>query len=259
MCHAISLRGLLGLLLFTSLAACHTPAKLAAEREATLATRDSLYRLKSRGVDFRASGNVPAAWWLEMNFNDQFYFSSTNGKEYTLTAVNPSTDSSGTQRYQLNSTDGPLQIAVFQAPCINNRNVKSLLVEVTVNNTVYTGCGNWIGDPGISEKWVLDYIGNQPIDAAQFPAGIPYIQINSTTQRVSGFDGCNQFSGTGTIEGDRIRFGNLAATRKFCSGNPAEKPFSFLSGRPIGYKIIDESLMLSLPDDSRLIFKKSRS
>lgn len=257
--HASEFRFLLTGLILLGLGACHAPAKLAAQREATLANRDSIYRLKSRGVDFRASGNVPVEWWLEMNFNDQFHFVSTNGKDYTLTAVNPIIDSSGTQRYTLNSTDGRLQISVFQKPCISNQGKQSMQVEVDVKSTVYSGCGNWIGDPGISEKWVLDYIGNQPVDAAQFPAGIPYVQINSNTQRISGFDGCNQFTGTGNIEGDRIRFGALASTRKFCASNPAEKPFSFLSGHAIGYKIIDETLLLSLPDDSRLIFKKSRS
>lgn len=36
--------------------------------------------------------------------------------------------------------------------------------------------------------------------------------------KVSGTDGCNRLSGTGTVSGDTFRFGNLASTMMACEG-----------------------------------------
>ncbi len=36
--------------------------------------------------------------------------------------------------------------------------------------------------------------------------------------KVSGTDGCNRLTGTGTVSGDTFRFGNLASTMMACEG-----------------------------------------
>lgn len=45
---------------------------------------------------------------------------------------------------------------------------------------------------------------------------------------VSGSTGCNNFSGTATIEADRVSFGPLATTRKACMGELATQEQIFL-------------------------------
>jgi len=45
---------------------------------------------------------------------------------------------------------------------------------------------------------------------------------------VSGSTGCNHFTGTATIEGERVSFGPLATTRKACAGPLATQEQTFL-------------------------------
>jgi heat shock protein HslJ len=47
-------------------------------------------------------------------------------------------------------------------------------------------------------------------------SAIPTIEF-STDGRVTGFAGCNSFSSSYTIEGERITFGALATTKKYCA------------------------------------------
>ncbi|HSI49890.1 MAG TPA: META domain-containing protein [Ideonella sp.] len=58
------------------------------------------------------------------------------------------------------------------------------------------------------------------LDSSATPGGgLPSLQFISATQ-VSGSGGCNGFGGRLQIDGEQLRFGPLAATRKLCMGTP---------------------------------------
>ncbi|MDN3491425.1 META domain-containing protein [Winogradskyella bathintestinalis] len=42
------------------------------------------------------------------------------------------------------------------------------------------------------------------------------ISFDESTNKVTGFAGCNSFSGNYTLENDRVKFHNIAASKKFC-------------------------------------------
>ena len=76
---------------------------------------------------------------------------------------------------------------------------------------------------------------------------------------ISGHDGCNNFGGRITIEGNRISFGNLYQTKVYCEKNNVafEKIIQEnVSGKVASYYFKEDKLYLYLLDDSLLVFKK---
>ncbi len=64
-------------------------------------------------------------------------------------------------------------------------------------------------------KWVLEQLGGA---AVTMPEGreMPYIEIDSTGQNLTGYAGCNRVFGAMRIWGDSIAFPGLASTRMYC-------------------------------------------
>ncbi|MCL4281410.1 MAG: META domain-containing protein [Flavobacteriales bacterium] len=64
-------------------------------------------------------------------------------------------------------------------------------------------------------KWVLEQLGGA---AVAMPEGreMPYIEIDSTGQNLTGYAGCNRVFGAMRIWGDSIAFPGLASTRMYC-------------------------------------------
>jgi copper homeostasis protein (lipoprotein) len=63
--------------------------------------------------------------------------------------------------------------------------------------------------------WKLTRLGDQPVVLAENQPE-PHLVLRSNDNRVSGFGGCNSFSGTYTVEGQSITFGNIATTAMAC-------------------------------------------
>ncbi len=64
-------------------------------------------------------------------------------------------------------------------------------------------------------KWVLEQLGGA---AVTMPEGreMPYIEIDSTGQNLTGYAGCNRVFGAMRVWGDSIAFPGLASTRMYC-------------------------------------------
>ncbi|WP_337841790.1 copper resistance protein NlpE N-terminal domain-containing protein [Rheinheimera sp.] len=71
-------------------------------------------------------------------------------------------------------------------------------------------------------RWQLQELAGQPVQGT--PAQRPYIEFG-TDGRISGFSGCNQFTGGYETEGLRLRFLPLATTQKACAGGELESQF----------------------------------
>lgn len=73
--------------------------------------------------------------------------------------------------------------------------------------------------------WSLSRIGTAPVTAATVQPP-PHLILDAGAKRVSGSSGCNRFTGTYELDGDRIAFGRMAGTRMACSrGMDIEQAF----------------------------------
>jgi len=101
-------------------------------------------------------------------------------------------------------------------------------------------------------EWRPVEAGGAPI--APLPGGPqPYLLLDRADQKVSGYSGCNSFFGGYVLEGSRLTFGLLGATRRACPDEEAalEKRFLDVLGRTRQWSIMNGDLVLL--DDSCIL------
>ena len=99
-------------------------------------------------------------------------------------------------------------------------------------------------------SWELASLLDAPIDPENFPAGIPYLQFIDAG-RLSGFTGCNNFSGGFILEGANLELDPGAMTKKACPGTGEEKFIQTLS-KVSHFKVSKDQLTL-MDGDSALM------
>ena len=93
-------------------------------------------------------------------------------------------------------------------------------------------------------EWALVSLGGRdaPLGAGRRPATL---RFESSAGRVSGFAGCNRFSGSFTVRGDSLAFGPAAATRMACDeGMQLEQRFLGVLPSIVRYEVDGTSLVL---------------
>lgn len=63
--------------------------------------------------------------------------------------------------------------------------------------------------------WVLTEMDSKPIATINETKKL-HVLLNPVTKTASGFAGCNQFTGSYTVEGKKLSIKDLASTRMFC-------------------------------------------
>jgi heat shock protein HslJ len=95
----------------------------------------------------------------------------------------------------------------------------------------------------ITEKyWKLVELGGQPVPRLDKE---PHIILKAEGSRVTGFGGCNSFTGSYTLDEarSRIRFGQVASTMEACpSGMDVERTFSEVLGQVDNYSMNGDHL-----------------
>ena len=99
--------------------------------------------------------------------------------------------------------------------------------------------------------WTLVELDGKPI-----PSDLPqeaYLVLEEEPQRVSGSGGCNQLTGAYERDGERLRFKQIASTRKACiqGGMDTETSFFAVLDQTRGFRISGRGL--ELVDDTRRI------
>lgn len=90
--------------------------------------------------------------------------------------------------------------------------------------------------PLVGTEWRLRELNNDP--APDGAGGRPATLTMDTARRVTGFGGCNRFSGSYLVNGDSLRFAQLAMTRMACSqGTELEVAFTWLLETVRSYRI----------------------
>jgi putative lipoprotein len=75
----------------------------------------------------------------------------------------------------------------------------------------------------------------------------PHLVLHKEGSRLRGYAGCNSMSGGYVLQGEALRFGPMAMTRRAClgdGGNDLESAFVAALGATTSYRIIAESLEL---------------
>ena len=82
------------------------------------------------------------------------------------------------------------------------------------------------------------------VDQLHFEAQ-PFIKFDRVKKQASGFNGCNNFFGNYEIDGSMLKFGPVAATRRFCEGTSNEVEMKFMQAleKTSSWEIKDEELI----------------
>ncbi len=243
---------------------CFSPSyihKRNVQAQEKLIIKDSnLLSNQAQGIDFIAYGENPSPWKLTMDFDKEFVFTSSNSNKLVLQPVLPSTISAAAENYTIIKDNQPILITLFKNGCANSTNNALLSKNTTIKikDVVYSGCGQFLYDYRINEKWTLDYVNNEKQQASNFTKGLPSIQLNIGKEKMIGNDGNNEVSASIEVRGNRIKFSPFQMNSTLQSiNNKVTKIFNaYLSNQLVEYRLKDNCLYFYLIDDSQLIFKR---
>ncbi len=101
-------------------------------------------------------------------------------------------------------------------------------------------------------EWHLLQLGGETV-AGDAPQGEPTLTLDPEQGRASGTGGCNGFNGSYEVDGDTIRFGEIAATRMMCpEGMDTEDGFFYALEAARTYAVVDGHLELYDENGERL-------
>lgn len=99
----------------------------------------------------------------------------------------------------------------------------TVVVERFVSVWPRETCGNNLVDaPLRGTYWKLVRLDDAPVTVAAQQREA-HLVFSADAQRVAGSDGCNRVMGSFELEGDRLRFGPMAATRMACQDNAEQQ------------------------------------
>lgn len=215
--------------------------------------------MQEKGVELFAQGSTPVNWNLQMNFDDTIRFYADDGLSLKC-AYNRLKKDINADRSIFSATiqGGNLAILIEAKDCSlpSKKEIYRKKVTVTFNTSTYSGCGKFLADDLLSNKWLLEKIGDKLINSAEYNR-VPVFQIDIAQGRITGNDGCNSISGKIEVQGNRIKFYPIAQTEIGCMKKNISKIISEqISDNLVDYYFKNGKLYLYLPDDSLLIFKK---
>ena len=111
----------------------------------------------------------------------------------------------------------------------------------------------------LNTYWKLTQLGEQVITTPEGAREI-HIVLHAENQRVTGFSGCNNMMGNYVLEGDKLRFDQMAGTMMACVGSGMELEKKFLSVFPqvAHWEIRGETLSLRDADGKTVANFESR-
>jgi putative lipoprotein len=106
---------------------------------------------RRRGVDFRAQGNEPG-WSLELKEGSQLLFVEDYGSLRVLIPAAGETRADGIRVYDGNADATALRVEIDDSSCVDTMSgdIFPASVVVTLNNRVYSGCGQTLDYPWLN-------------------------------------------------------------------------------------------------------------
>ncbi|MFD1293871.1 META domain-containing protein [Lutibacter holmesii] len=231
----------------------------------TTYTQQKLITMQQDGIDFYAAGENDA-WILTMDFDNEFYFKTTNGIAYKAPAVIPIlAQDHPVKRYRTVTEEGELIVQIIPSACVNETTKLESNYTVRINYkaasakdyTNFNACGNYIPDYRLHDIWAIVQVDSLKIDPTDFRKNKPVVEIDMTAKRIMGADGCNTFRGSFYNEGNRLFVGPLASTMMACIKNEAitQKINSILSLKNLEYTLQNNELQLYTNNKKRMTLK----
>jgi hypothetical protein len=207
-------------------------------------------------MDFIASGDSPATWRLEMNYDKDFVFTTTTGLKVVCPAVmGQKANGADEINFHAKGISKQMGISIFGKSCEIQPEQKK--VTVSTEGVTYTGCGKYLQKPELHNTWILEQLDDTLLNKKDFGNGLPEVTLNLIDKKMSGYDGCNNIGSDITVQGNRIQFGNIFSTRKFCMGVRSELlRVHLLDHQLVEYYFKDNRLVFYLINDSKLYFRK---
>jgi heat shock protein HslJ len=106
-------------------------------------------------------------------------------------------------------------------------------------------------------RWALQALDGSPVLTG--PGAAPHLVLHASTQKLSGFAGCNRLQGRYTQRGTQLALTALASTRMACPPPQMqqEQRFIELLGAADGYRIEGQTMSLLQGETVRLTFIKT--
>lgn len=130
-------------------------------------------------------------------------------------------------------------------------NVHALLSILTAAATLLAGVPGAVQSLEDTE-WTLLQIGGETVPG-DAPQGAPTLNLDPENMQAAGTGGCNRYTGSYTLDGERIRFSAVAATRMMCpEGMDIEDAFFYLLDEARTYAAVESHLELYGADGTLL-------
>ena len=87
--------------------------------------------------------------------------------------------------------------------------------------------------------WVLHAYNSIIQYPSEYPSGLPYIKLDSATNTISGFAGCNGISGSFMVSGKQLAFSRITNSNLKCNQQKVEDEFmAFFSEKRQGFEFV---------------------
>ncbi|NAY91860.1 META domain-containing protein [Muricauda sp. JGD-17] len=214
---------------------------------------------------FKANGSEPL-WDLKL-FEDHFEL-DMNEMQSTAALTEPITlDGSNLRMYRIKNDAAAIDIIIAQKECIDSITNKKSPYTVTISYkdtdkntaTILEGCGSYVIDYRLHDMWVLHKINGKQLSTMNVKGkDLPFLEIDTRTNRFSGMAGCNRMAGGITFEKDALRFSEAMVTKMACPNLKLETEFLELLPHVVSYHIEDNKLYLYDESQQPLLqFKKT--
>ena len=106
-------------------------------------------------------------------------------------------------------------------------------------------------------RWVFE--ANSLIDAWVEPIGKEPLTLEFNEGRVSGFAGCNTFSGAYTQSGDKLEIGPIGSTRMACEGDLGHQGTVVLEAleQVTSFKIDEVLIHMATGEGTAIVYRRS--
>lgn len=246
------------ILLVVLVAACKSKNKVnkateSADSATEIATnRDSL--LATQGILWYATGNEPF-WKLEIRDDQSMLFEEMNGnkRQSKLNDKILLHDGEGF-RYVLQTDAGLLEVRFRENGCTDNMSGKraDFSVQVNLDYQQFEGCGGPTFNHRLAGNWQMVSLDKKTLTGIKNPQ----INIEPEAGRWNGNDGCNQFTGSIRIQGNRLNVGPIAATKMACPDAPSPDVAAFLSGKDLQYTLKADQLLIRNDQNQELLLQR---
>ena len=208
--------------------------------------------LLNAGVDFIANGDSPTTWELTLNYEDSIRFKTNDGIALTFATnkCNRTETPVGIKFYTTIKKE-TIEINIFTNLCDKKR--KTQIVTVQYIGKTYTGCGSYLKNSALNNKWILYKIRGKFVEDYKTT---PTLLIDIDKNICKGNDGCNNLNASIIVQGDKIIFNEIKFSKNTCSDNDFTTILKKqMSNQIANYFFKDGKLYLYLIDDSLLAFK----